>query len=604
MNDPMPGPAQTLVLVVDDIDESRAALQARIGALGFATAGAASGAEALERVAQLGPDVVLLDLLMPGMDGFDVARALRSSLATRWLPVIAMSSLPGEIAFVRAVECGADDFLSRPIDEVLLRSKIEHHVRVGRMQSQLKEAAVRQARILDSLPDPVLTVDEHGTVVSVNQAALDVFGRGSRAPLAGRSVQAVLGVSQEVLLRSSELVLTGSDDGQIPVEVRVSEWLHDRVRHQTLVLRDLTQARRVERMKDEFIGHVSHELRTPLTSVLGALGLLAGGKAGAFPAAAQPLFEMAQRNGQRLSQLISNILDLTKLEGDRMPIHWRTVALTEVVAQARADSLALAERAGVGLDLQVAPAAADSTVIVDPDRFAQVMGNLLSNAIKHSPREGVVTLSIDREGPSVRVGVRDRGPGVAPAFRGKLFEKFSQHDPSDRRAQGGTGLGMSLSRVLVERMHGRIWLHDGTGPGALFCVELPVVEARRNARCLLVVDSDSDCRNRIRQWMAARYQVVVASRLSLVPAAMQAAGASQVDAIVADTHAQGDAQTFCVGLKRLARSATVLLYSDSVDAGFVRGLGLTWLPKMGSSQERVVQQLIGHLEPDRNGVDA
>lgn len=365
-----------MVLVVDDIEASRRELCALVERLGHEALGAAGGDAALDLVHERRPDIVLLDLLMPDVDGFEVTRRLRVNNLHRWLPVIVTSSLQGDEHFIHALEGGADDFLVRPVNPALLGAKLRHYQRV------------------------------------------------------------------------------------------------------------LAEQRRIDRMKDEFLAAVSHEMRTPLTSVLGALGLLASGAAGTLPEAARPLAEAAQRNGQRLSQLIDDILDLTKLEGDRLLVHASPVAMAALVREACAANRAYGQRGGVAIAQDIDPLAEGLVLELDPNRFLQVMANLLSNAVKHSPSGATVEVSLRRTPGSLAVRVHDHGPGIDPAFRPRLFQKFEQADSSDRRAIGGTGLGLYLSRMLVERMGGRIDVESPAGGGTVFVVEFPLArDQARQAQC-------------------------------------------------------------------------------------------------------------------------
>ncbi len=466
---------QLQILVVDDIAESRRSLCDLVVTLGHVAVGADSGEAALSQLQHCRPDLVLLDLLMPDMDGFEVTRRMRALDGGRWMPVIVTSSLQGEEHFIHALENGADDFLARPVSPGLLEAKLRHYGDVLALQGQLSSLAQRQSDILDNILDPVLTLDAAGRVEEFNRAArtlADLYGE----PLDnGAPCRAIFGMELNALLAQRECRLRRVGGEEFEAEVGLSEWReHGRV-HFTLVLRDLTEQRQVERMKDEFLATVSHELRTPLTSVLGALGLLAGGAAGALPAPALSLLDVARRNGTRLSRLIDDILDLTKLEGDRLVLHQRPQLLAPLLREALTANQGYADRAGVKLAADALDAAAVE-VRLDADRFQQVMANLLSNAIKHSPAGETVQVQLCALPQGARVTVRDRGPGIDPRFRARMFEKFSQADGTDRRAQGGTGLGLYITRMLVERMGGRI-AADEVDSGASFSIWFPVDEA-------------------------------------------------------------------------------------------------------------------------------
>ena len=585
MHSPKPCGPFLRILVADDIEVSRLNLCALVQALGHEVQGVASGAQALQQALQKAPDLVLLDLLMPDMDGFKVTEQLRSLVTDRWLPVIVTSSLDGDEHFIHALLGGADDYLTRPINPALLEAKLRHYARVLGLQSRLAVQSQRQRDINDNILDAVITIDGHGLIEEANIAAMRRFGDGARR-LDGQPCQQVLGVGLNQLVSQTEVALTGSDGAQFPAELALSEWRETGRVHYTLVVRDLTERRHMERMKDEFLATVSHELRTPLTSVLGALGLLASGAAGALPKSAMPLAEVAKRNGERLSRLIDDILDLTKLEGNQMVLQLRPQHLEPLLREALSANQGYALRAGIQLSLEV-PADCPQ-VRMDADRFLQVMANLLSNAIKHSPLGDTVSVVLNWTEAVVRVRVRDRGPGIDPKFRARMFEKFSQADGSDRRAQGGTGLGLYITRMLVERMGGKVAVDSVAGEGASFIVELPVMDAKVSVWTpwVLHIDSDMDARRRVADWVLPVCPVEGAAdlRQALEPRVRQSPAM-----VIADPQGQGSAEDFCVALQRLARGSPVLLYSDALDTHFVRRMGLNWLQKSQGGREELRQ---------------
>ncbi len=467
------------VLVVDDIRVSRLHLCTLVQQLGHEPLVADGGRAALEQVLAQAPDLVLLDLLMPDLDGFEVTRRIRELVTDRWLPVIVTSSLEGEEHFIQALFHGADDYLVRPISPALLDAKLRHYTRVLGLQSRLAALAQRQRAIHDNILDAVITLEDDGRIEESNLAAMSFFGR-DQGQLTGQQCEAALGASLSELLSQREMPLRRKDDTLFPAELASSDWSErGRVQH-TLVIRDLTERRHTDRMKDEFLATVSHELRTPLTSVLGALGLLVSGSAGVLPKAAMTLAEVARRNGERLSRLIDDILDLTKLEGNHMVLRLRPMNLDLLVHEAIAATQGYAQH--VGVKLSAAFAAGSPQVCIDADRFLQVMANLLSNAIKHSTPGDTVTVGMDWSSTHVKVMVRDRGPGVDPKFRVRMFEKFSQADSSDRRAQSGTGLGLYVTRMLVERMGGQVGVDSVFGEGATFRVEFPIDDGTQVGR--------------------------------------------------------------------------------------------------------------------------
>ena len=234
---------------------------------------------------------------------------------------------------------------------------------------------------------------------------------------------------------------------------------------------DVTALKRIDRMKSEFVSTVSHELRTPLTSIRGSLGLIAGGVAGDLPAMAKNLVGIATSNCERLIRLINDILDSEKIESGKMRFDFQPMELQPLLAQAMTANEGFAGQHNVKLVL-VAPEEAVKAS-VDCDRLTQVMTNLLSNAVKFAPAQSAVEVRLLCNNGRVRVEVADKGPGIPEEFRKRIFQKFSQADTSDTRKMGGTGLGLNISRAIVERMGGQIGFTTETGVGTVFFFELP-----------------------------------------------------------------------------------------------------------------------------------
>ncbi|MFZ6798480.1 GAF domain-containing protein [Undibacterium sp. Di24W] len=235
-------------------------------------------------------------------------------------------------------------------------------------------------------------------------------------------------------------------------------------------IQDISERKRIETMKSEFISTVSHELRTPLTSISGALGLIVGGAVGELPAKIKSMLHIAHKNSQRLSFLINDLLDMEKLSAGKMHFNMQKVELNKVLKLACESNLA----AGIErmISITVDNPHPEIIVTIDQNRFLQVMSNLISNAIKYSPNHGNVSIQVSWREHLIRVSVIDQGPGVPPEFQNSLFQKFVQADSSDTRKQGGTGLGLAISRELMEAMHGSLDFERDRQGGANFYLEL------------------------------------------------------------------------------------------------------------------------------------
>lgn len=350
----------------------------------------------------------------------------------------------------------------------------------------LRQAQHTQA-IVDNVIDGIITIDAGGRIESCNRSAERIFGHASDE-MVGRNVSMLMpephrGAHDGYLRRylaTGERRIIGigrevegrrRDGSLFPMELAVTEIEQAGRRLFVGMVRDITERRRMERMKSEFVSTVSHELRTPLTSIKGALGLMCGGALGALPARAREIADMALKNSERLANLIDDLLDMEKIAAGQMRFDLREQPLMPLVEQALQANQGYAEQCRVRFVL--AERVEGAHVRVDAQRLLQVLSNYLSNAAKFSPAGGTVSVSVGRGDGLLRVAVSDQGPGVPESFQDRIFQKFSQADASDTRQKGGTGLGLAITKELVERMGGRVGFHTVAGHGATFFFDLP-----------------------------------------------------------------------------------------------------------------------------------
>lgn len=249
-----------------------------------------------------------------------------------------------------------------------------------------------------------------------------------------------------------------------------------------LQMADLTEARKMDRMKSEFVSTVSHELRTPLTSIRGSLGLVTQPFAAQLTDAGQELVEIAAENCERLIALINDILDIDKIASGEMRLDMKAHDVTVLIDQTIKANLGYADKFGITIERGDVPS--NRYINVDQDRFVQILSNLISNGIKFSGESTHVNLSArETEAGTVRISVTDHGTGIPEEFRYRIFGKFAQADSSTARSKNGTGLGLHISRQLVERMNGTIGFDSEIGVGSTFWIEFeamtPLVLARQ-----------------------------------------------------------------------------------------------------------------------------
>lgn len=242
----------------------------------------------------------------------------------------------------------------------------------------------------------------------------------------------------------------------------------------TGTLNDITERRRIAQLQAEFVSVVSHELRTPITSIRGSLGLLDAGMAGHIDEVPLKLIKIAHKNSQRLVTLVNDILDMEKLMAGKMSLHLFPINLISLIEQAIESNTAYAQT--YNTQFLLCARTDQAIVTADTDRLIQVLNNLLSNAAKFSPPGRAVEISISIEQPQAIVSVRDYGPGIPSAFRSRIFSAFAQADSSDTRKQGGTGLGLKISKTLIEKMGGNIGFESEEGVGTCFWFSLPLAQ--------------------------------------------------------------------------------------------------------------------------------
>ena len=243
------------------------------------------------------------------------------------------------------------------------------------------------------------------------------------------------------------------------------------------IARDITERKRQQQLKDEFVATVSHQLRTPLTSLMAAIGCLAGGATGGLPDTTVRMVKIAHDNCLRLARVVSDILDMERIESGNMPYDQQPVEVRALVQLAIEASRGIAESHGVRVRLD--EAAGHGVVLADPDRLTQVVTNLLSNAIKFSPRDTEVLLAIENDDEVVRISVRDHGPGIPEDYRDRIFDKFVQVDATDQRQTNGTGLGLSIAKQIVTQLEGEIGFDAAPDGGTIFKVDLRRLGAPR-----------------------------------------------------------------------------------------------------------------------------
>jgi signal transduction histidine kinase len=417
---------QVSILLVDDHEENLLALEAILADPGHRLVRAGSGRDALREVLRDDFALILLDVAMPDLDGYETAALIRQRERSRDTPIIFLTAnYRSESHVFRGYSVGAVDYLFKPFSPEVLRSKVAVFVELFTKREALQRQREALQRAHDELEARVV---ERTRELAAANAALYAENRMR----AGMEEERLALLERERIAR--------------------------------------TEAEVANRLKDEFLATLSHELRTPLNAILGWAHLLQSGRADA--AMAERAVAVIRNNAQAQGQLIEDILDVSRIIGGKLRLTLGDVALRGVI-EAALDSVAPAAQAKaitLHTDFQDVP-----VIQGDRDRLQQVAWNLLSNAVKFTPREGHVHVRLYREDDDVAFSVQDSGIGISHDFLPHVFDRFSQADASATRRHGGLGLGMAIVRHLIELHGGTVRAHsEGENRGATFVARLPL----------------------------------------------------------------------------------------------------------------------------------
>lgn len=348
-------------------------------------------------------------------------------------------------------------------------------------------ASQQQLRVVaEHSRDVIIQTNRDGVRTYVSPAIEALLGYPPEAVVGGSGASSIHDDDRELFHRE-EAELASGNDGRVAcfrVRHKDGHYIWVEVSANTIrgpdgqvvgwltVTRDISERKRMERMKEQLISTVSHELRTPVTSINGAIGLALSGKFGLLPDALARLLEIAKSNGERLALLINDILDLEKISAGQMDFDAQVIGVHRLLQDAVVANEHYAAQKKVGLRLSCE---SNARIQVDQLRFQQIMSNLLSNAAKFSAAGSVVEVGTRDVHDACVIHVRDFGAGIPKAFQERLFERFSQADASDSRCRAGTGLGMAIAKELTVGMGGSITFDTEEGKGTTFRLSFPAV---------------------------------------------------------------------------------------------------------------------------------
>ena len=568
------------ILLADDNADMRAYIQ-RLLSSTYTVETVPDGMAALQSAQQNPPDLVLSDVMMPQMDGFELLQALRTQAQTQEIPVILLSARAGEESRIEGLEAGADDYLIKPFSARELIARVEATLKLAQLRRTAREreqALQRETQtvranleqILSSLREGFLTLDRDWRYTYINDRQLEIIGM-SREAILGRSVWDVFpkaveteiyqhfhqAMAEQVVVQFEVYYapLEGWFDHRVyPTENGIAVFVSDvserkkaEAEREQLLQREQTareQAEIANRVKDEFLAVLSHELRTPLNPILGWSSLLRQGKLDASKAAQAAA--IVERNAKLQVQLIDDLLDISRILRGKLILNLAPVDLKLVITAALETVRLSVDAKSIALHTRLDPAV--KLVMGDAGRLQQVVWNLLSNAVKFTPSGRQITVAFSQIDSNAQIQISDTGKGIHPDFLPYVFDHFRQEDAATTRKFGGLGLGLAITRQIVELHGGTVWADSpGEGQGATFTVQIPLapqssdlvssrqgIESTHNLSGIriLVVDDEADSREFVAFVLEQAHAIVTQASSGIE--ALQLMVQSTPDLIVSD----------------------------------------------------------------------
>ncbi len=492
------------ILIADDEGDIRDGAERILKRIGFRVVKAARGDEAQKTVEALRPDMVLLDLKMPGLDGMEVLKFIQQ-MDPRILVIIITGYATVEAA-IEAMKRGAYDFIPKPFEPDQLRivvNRTAEKIRLRREAEQLEQEKLRTLADLDteksrihsiveSLPDGVLVTNTAGNVVLMNPACRQLMGLADMKP--GRPIDGC--IPDEALCQLIQDISQGRilDYEDIPAqEFALPDGKYLRARAQPVLgerkeclgavvnFADITTLKIVDRLKSEFVSKVSHELRSPLSTIHEQLATVIGDLVDRAPVQDQHILTRAKEKTKGMISLINDLLDMSRIDEGLICREPRPVLLEELL-RSIVDFLGVkAQAKQQALDL-VLPEAPLPELQADPLALESIFGNLIANAITYTPEGGSIRVEVDMAGVNVRARVIDNGIGIAEKHLTRIFERFYRIKEEATRYITGTGLGLPIVKGLLDAMGGIIEVQSTPGEGTVFTVLLPATPAKGGAK--------------------------------------------------------------------------------------------------------------------------
>jgi two-component system phosphate regulon sensor histidine kinase PhoR len=481
------GPERTKILVVDDEKRIRDSCRTMLTSEGFEVAVAEDGYAGLKRIEEEHFDIILLDLMMPGLRGIDLLAHVKAKHPDTLVIVIT-----GYATLEHAIEAmkrGAFDFISKPFSPKDLRSVIGRAIDYIRTLEDIAHEKSRMGVLINHISDGVMATDMQRRVALANPAFLKMIGHQGESAI-GKPVTDLIQNENLLQVIDKALSMPAEEFGEVTEEfaegaladaeervvavrcVPFRDRLHRNLGTVT-VMHDITALKKIDQMKSDFVSMVAHEVKGPMNSVLALVKVIQDGLAGDLTEKQQELLGRVSEKIRGLADLTAELLDLSRIESGLITMEKEKVQL-EILLREQVglhEEKARSKRISLSID----PPPELPSVLANKRSIEEVISNLITNAIRYTPEGGSITLSAGVEEEYVRFSVKDTGFGIGKEDLDRIFERFYRVKNDQTRFIGGTGLGLAIVRSIVDAHNGLIKVESEIGRGSTFHVELPIM---------------------------------------------------------------------------------------------------------------------------------
>ncbi len=488
----MTGPVQASepylpkILVIDDEQRIRDACTLVLSDQGFSVATAPDGQEGLEMIREQHYDMILVDLMMPNISGFDVLSKVRENHPDT--VVIVITGYATLEHSIEAMKKGAFDFIPKPFTPDQLRAVVKKSLRYTSALQDIADTKSRLSVMVNRLTDGVMTTDSEKLIVQVNPAFLHMINYHGENVI-GHRVDEI--ISDKELLGSIDQALNMAPEtySEITSEINLTcdgkeKFLSGRCapfRGRTkenlgtiTVLHDITTLKQIDQMKSDFVSMVSHEVRSPMNSLLMQLKIILDGLAGDVTDKQKEILGRASEKILNLNNLVTELLDLSRIESGLIGHEKEQVDIIRLLEDQKAFHTPYGEGKNTSISLEYQDKL--PSILANPQNIEEVLSNLVTNAIKYSPENSAVKITAHLENEYVKLQISDTGYGMSEEDLEKIFTRFYRVKDANTRHIQGTGLGLAIVKSIIDSHHGKISVASELDKGTTFTIFLPVSE--------------------------------------------------------------------------------------------------------------------------------